>query len=524
MTTVFGDFLREASEQMNTAVYCAERSISGVAAIATIEPARRMTTVLLRYLDDLAPERAPAHERLSHLWDRVNHPRVLLQEAEVILHDLDRQLAGRSRNTAHPVPVHVASAALALGTGHDLLKTHYKPRSDWANAIEDMGVRHAVLDVVARQAQLLGRVMKAARAEVRRAGLDSVRLDRLVTALQTAGDIAFRVTAPGATETLAAVPLRATQPPSALPATASVEQLCAGIITNAEGIRTAQPLAGGQLSSADCRRNATAAVVALHCACQAVAMLTRRHTELHPARELLVRRTLRLSAEGLHRVLDRWQAVRHRWQRLLFDQRRPGPADHLDQMTIRMGRLISANPEWTFELRNLPTLKSPAELAPTTADMSQILLSVRHAVEALAVLGHRDLAQVTAPGQIEAIHAMSRTTAAVNGQVGASGVRALVGAYRDVVGYTNSVLADLNRAALDTATPGERPSVMVALSILDRRRDPALVSALFDDTTVANSATASQYTANIRVATVGAVTAASRSNSDGGRQASKPTR
>ncbi|MBE3013989.1 hypothetical protein IL992_33145 [Microbispora sp. NEAU-D428] len=52
-----------------------------------------------------------------------------------------------------------------------------------------MGVRHAVLDVVARQAQLLGRVMKAARAEVRRAGLDSVRLDRLMTALQTAGDI-----------------------------------------------------------------------------------------------------------------------------------------------------------------------------------------------------------------------------------------------------------------------------------------------------------------------------------------------
>lgn len=210
-----------------------------------------MTTVLLRYLDDLAPERAPAHERLSHLWDRVNHPRVLLQEADVILRDLDRQLTGRNRNTAHPVPVHVAGAALALGTGHDLLKTHYNPRSDWANAIEDMSVRHAVLDIVARQAQLLGRVMKAARAEVRRAGLDSVRLDRLVTALQTAGDIAFRVTAPGATETLAAVPLRATQPPSALPATASVEQLCAGIITNAEGIRTAQPEAGGQLSSAD---------------------------------------------------------------------------------------------------------------------------------------------------------------------------------------------------------------------------------------------------------------------------------
>ncbi|MEU6408184.1 hypothetical protein [Microbispora sp. NPDC046933] len=44
---------------------------------------------------------------------------------------------------------------------------------------------------------------------MRRAGLDSVRLDRLATALQTAGDIAFRVTAPGAAETLAAAPLRA---------------------------------------------------------------------------------------------------------------------------------------------------------------------------------------------------------------------------------------------------------------------------------------------------------------------------
>ncbi|GLW22523.1 hypothetical protein DI270_035105 [Microbispora triticiradicis] len=98
-------------------------------------------------------------------------------------------------------------------------------------------------------------------------------------------------------------------------------------------------------------------------------------------------------------MLDRWQAVRHHWQRLLFDQRRMSPANHLDQMTSRLGRLISTNPEGTFELRNLPALKSPAELAPA-ADMSRILLSVRHAVEALAVLGQRDLAQVTAPGRI----------------------------------------------------------------------------------------------------------------------------
>lgn len=253
-------------------------------------------------------------------------------------------------------------------------------------------------------------------------------------------------------------------------------------------------------------------------------MLTRRHTELHPARELLVRRALRQSAEGLHRVLDRWQAVRHRWQRLLFDQRPPGPADNLDQMTIRMGRLISTNPEWTFELRNLPTLKFPAELAPTTADMSQILLSVRHAVEALAVLGQHDLAQVTVPGRTEAIHAMSRTAAAVNGHVGASEVRALVSAYREVIGYTNAVLSDLNRAALDTATPAERPRVMVALSILDRRRDPALVSTLFDDSTLINRTTASQYTSGIPGVPASVVTAASRANTASERRTRKPAR
>lgn len=314
----------------------------------------------------------------------------------MILRDLDRQLAGRGRNAAHPVPVHVGGAALALGTGHDLLKDALQPavglgERDRGHGRPARGAGRRGTPGTAPRPSHEGGPSRSAQS----GRLDSVRLDRLVTALRTAGDIAFRVTAPGAAETLVAVPLRATQPPSVLPATASVGQLCAGIITNAEGIRTAQPEAGGQLSSADCRRNATAAVVALHCAYQAVTMLTRRHTELHPARELLVRRTLRLSAGGLHRVLDRWQAVRHRWQRLLFDQRRPGPADHLDQMTIRLGRLISTNPEWTFELSNLPTLKSPAELAPTTADMSQILLSVRHATEALAELGHRDLAQVT---------------------------------------------------------------------------------------------------------------------------------
>ncbi|GIH72028.1 hypothetical protein [Sphaerimonospora thailandensis] len=124
-----------------------------------------------------------------------------------------------------------------------------------------------------------------------------------------------------------------------------------------------------------------------------------------------------------------------------------------------------------------PPMKTPAEFAPTTADMSQILLSVRHAVEAVA---DHDLPHVVTAGRDQIMCASHMRDASPYGQAGPAAVHPLVVAYREVTGYTNAALSHLNQATLDTATPTQRPGVMVALSILDRRRDPSIPTALFD--------------------------------------------
>ncbi|MEZ0071659.1 hypothetical protein [Planotetraspora sp. GP83] len=320
MNAVYGDFLRQASDHMQTAAYCAERGVTGRAAIATLDPAQRMTKVMLRYLHELTPRGARSHGGHLLLWDRVNDPRVLLQEAERILHRLSQQVAGQSRNGGDAVPTHVAAAALAMGTGHDLLKTHYAPRSDWANAIDHQDVRRALVYEVARQAQLLGIVMDRARNELRRADLPSVALERLVTTLRDSGGAAGWPIPPWASATLAAVPLRAAQAPAPIRTTSSVEEICTGIIADAEGIRATPSRGWSALSATQCERNAAAAAVILHCAYDVVTLLVRRHVELFPSSELLLRQKLRKSAEGLDRVSQRWQAVRRGWKRLTTER------------------------------------------------------------------------------------------------------------------------------------------------------------------------------------------------------------
>lgn len=94
--------------------------------------------------------------------------------------------------------------------------------------------------------------------------------------------------------------------------------------------------------------------------------------------------------EELDRVSKRWQAIRRCWARSVMKTESPAESPHLDRMVIRMGRLGSRDPEWTIKRRDLMPMKTPAELAPTSSDMSRVLLSMRRALEALAILAERD--------------------------------------------------------------------------------------------------------------------------------------
>ncbi|MEZ0071660.1 hypothetical protein [Planotetraspora sp. GP83] len=150
-------------------------------------------------------------------------------------------------------------------------------------------------------------------------------------------------------------------------------------------------------------------------------------------------------------------------------------------MVARMGRLRSTDPAWTLKLRNAMPMKAPSELAPTAADMPNILLSIRHALEALAVLAERDRVDITVASQTHKILEVAPTTTASKyAPAAAPAVQPLLSTYREIIGHTNAALSYLDQATLDTATPLHRPHFTAAISTLDRRRDPATIAAMFD--------------------------------------------
>ncbi|OPG01655.1 hypothetical protein [Microbispora sp. GKU 823] len=63
---------------------------------------------------------------------------------------------------------------------------------------------------------------------------------------------------------------------------------------------------------------------------------------------------------------------------------------HLDQMTVRLGRLLYDNPTWTPARRDTALLKEPAVIAPSIADMVPTARAVLHAFEGLTVVAERD--------------------------------------------------------------------------------------------------------------------------------------
>ncbi len=527
MTAVYGDFMWQATEHMQTAAHCSQQKLRKRPTLATLDAAQQMTKVLLRYLHDFTPETIGIHGQRVHLWDRVNDPRILLQEANRILHRLGDQVVGHPRDAHHLVPTHISAATLALGTGHDLLKTHYTPRSDWANALEHPDVQLALLDMVARQARLLGLVMEAVHNELRRAGLPFTSLYRLVNTLRTSGEATTRPTGPWGTETLAAVPLRTERAPTSIRPTSSVEEICTGIVADAEGIRAALPVESA-VSGTRCERNAAAAAVIVHCAHDVVTLLIRRHIELHPSSDLLLRRTLRKSVEELDRVSKRWQAIRRCWARSVMKTESPAESPHLDRMVIRMGRLGSRDPEWTIKRRDLMPMKTPAELAPTSSDMSRVLLSMRRALEALAILAERDatglITDRAALGIVlnPLVNASSQDDAARTAVI-----QPLLIAYREVIGHTNVVLSHLNQATLQAAAPTQCPGLAAEISELDRRRDPSVLTALSDSPLIGGTAPPRMAAdATIKPTTSPSPTnrLISRSFSGADQQSRKPTR
>ena len=486
MTTTFGDFLREASEQMDLAIrFAVKGAVQGPAAVATISASRQMAGVLTRYVDNLIPTAPPAQRSLAYVgvWPASDAPRMLLHETYTILSRLDDQLTSRIAPTPHPVARHLSAAALALATGRDLLNTHFTPHlspTDWANAIVHGDTRRALLAAIADQARQLAIVLQHTRPALRGLGLSHTELDRSIAALNTpASNTALMDSTSGSNDpTLTAIPLRGIPPIKQPPdRPQSIKELCQGIIGDAEAIRALIP---GEtetlhLTAAEWQRRATGAAATMYSAVHTIALLIRRANEIHPKGAQEIKNALKACYGSCGRIFQRWQAVRKAWNSLATETQSTSPSRlqlALRHLLTRMTRLASSDPIWTLGTRKTSPTKSPADLTPTITDMPPVILAIQHATEALLTLAQNDLTNVT--NMAESGRILTRLDTA-NGAVyqyasHSLPLRNLLFHYRQVISYSSASFVPLRKAALVTSPPGRRSAVSESIATLQRRR------------------------------------------------------
>ncbi|WP_055483180.1 hypothetical protein [Sphaerimonospora mesophila] len=377
MDTTFGDLLDDARGHLGGIAVQDRDHLDAAVTAAAKDASRSLTAMLARCAEDFAHagEVAAPIRQASLLLTRLEEP-------------------GPAAAAAHPLPLHLRAAATAWGAAGDMLATHFTrlreaPRSDWAAVIGNRQVREHLLTEVAGHAlalaEILDRTALAHEPDVQQACV--LLRSPAVQQASRSGDAAA----------LRAVPLNySPQPPQPLPQVAQTPQeLSTHIVTNIDALRALHHRVQ-TFSPRDWQRTALAASIITDLAAKTLIQLINRTYELNPGHGRL-RRALRRAAEGVHQAKTEWKCVLRAWNGRVT----PGPIvnsvrqQHLEQVAVRLGRLLHDNPAWTPAKQDAAPPKAPGVIAPTTADMVPIASAVLHSVEGLLVVGERDRRNVT---------------------------------------------------------------------------------------------------------------------------------
>ncbi|MFC0552575.1 hypothetical protein ACFFHJ_16925 [Planotetraspora thailandica] len=308
------------------------------------------------------------------------------------LHDASHLLSlveSAGRRHEHPIPMHLSAAATAWGAADDLLATHFAPRrtharSDWSSVISDQHVRDQLLKDVADTALMLSAILRRTRP-IHILGIQAVphllASPAIIEASQLDGSAA-----------LGAVPLNQLAQPLATPhLPQSPDELCQGIISGTDALRSLsyQYLENGP---SEWPRTALAATITTHIGARLLNQLTRRAYELNSDRRHDLSMLLQHATDGFEQAHAAWKGVRHAWHRHLSPGRFASSVrqQHLEQVIVRLGRLLHTNPLWTPVPQHASPIRKPAEIAQNTSHMVPMLRSLLHASEALGTIAEQD--------------------------------------------------------------------------------------------------------------------------------------
>ncbi|MEW9533592.1 hypothetical protein [Microbispora sp. NPDC049125] len=438
MTATFGDFIDGARAHLEIADRHAHADIHPGISAGIFDAGRSLTAMLARCADDFAGAR--------EVGNPLRHASHLLGRWET-----------DGSSAQHPIPLHLSAAAVAWGAAGDVLATHFSPRrtharSDWTTVITDQRVRSHLLSEVAGHAlalsSILDRTAHAHAADIR-AARHLLSSSPMVAAARLDGSAALRV-----------VPLNQPAAPEPIPQVAqTADELRAGITTGAEALRALR-YHDTDKGPAEWHRTALAASIITHISARMLTQLTRRAYELNPDRQHDLGQLLQRATDGLDQSHAEWKGVRRAWLRHL----RPGPVarslrqQHLEQVAVRLGRLLYANPMWTPAPHDAAEIKSPQALATSTGAMVPTLRSVLHTFEALIAVTEQDRGDMIRAGKAD--HLPDGDTSALRT------------AYEELSTPKVRTSWSISEAIFLAADPDQRPQLWPEVHALELRRSP----------------------------------------------------
>ena len=378
---------------------------------------RRLVAVMTSYLDDAVRAGGITPRTPSRAWEHgVLQQRRYLQEASRLLSmswpGAPPPLRPRPKAADGNAQAQgLAGVTDALTAGRELMLSHYEPapwgglaaRSRWAPALASEPVILAVSaemglwsQVAASWTRWVTAISPSHGAAAREA------LEHAAIMLQAAATVPTRTGRPAETAVrdglLRAIPHHA--PPQPLPPheTEGHAELCTGIMASAERLRAAAftPAWPGHLGSgAAWQRSSRACAIALDLASQAMQMLTGRAADVNAP--LLAAPGPRGAPAALASARDTWRAITHCWKVITTDtQDHSSPfTDDASYLAVRMGRLVTGNPQWTPALKHQAP-GDAARLAPGVHGLHLTLAAIHHAVDAIECVARADLRGVQA--------------------------------------------------------------------------------------------------------------------------------
>ncbi|WP_066946658.1 hypothetical protein [Microtetraspora fusca] len=435
MTVTFGDLIDGAQAHMEIAELHARHDIDVTVSAGVFNTARSLTATLARCARDFA--RA----------DEVARP---IREASHLLARWEPNHAAAS----HPLPMHLSAAATAWGAAGDILATHFSAdrtatRSEWTTVITSQHVRDRLVREVASHALALSAILD-------RTALAHAADARFASGLLSSPMLIRASTLDGSTA-LREIPLNRPGPVQPLPHQPETpDELRAGITADTDALRTLCHL-DTELGQREWQRTALAASIITHIGTKLLTGLTRRSYELNPDRNHALGKALQRGTNGIDGMNAMWKGVRQAWEGRLPARTatRSARQQHLDQVVVRLGRLLYTDPLWTPARRNAVPIKSPEMIAPTARDMVPALRSVLRVFEALTVIAEHDRRDVTRAMRAERLP------------------EDLVQAYGWLTSSRVRSSWALSEALFHAADPGQRPELWHEVDLLEMRRDPA---------------------------------------------------